>query len=117
MDNIIDKIRMMCDERGIKVSQLERALGFGNGYLNPKKVDDIKMGRLFAILDYLGVSRTEFFGEDSPEAETERDQTTRQKLRENYAMRILFDTAKDAPESDILEAAAIIKRRKEEREQ
>ena len=51
---------------------MEKDLGFGNGYLNPKKVNDIKMGRLFAILDYLGVSRAEFFCEDTAEAETEK---------------------------------------------
>lgn len=116
MDNIIDKIRMICDEKKIPVSQLEKDLGFGNGYLNPKKIDDIKMGRLFAILDYLGMSRAEFFGEESAEAETEKDIRIREELRSNYAKRMLFDAADGAPESDILESVALLKRRKEERE-
>lgn len=116
MDNVIDKIRMICEEKNIPVSQLEKDLGFGNGFLNPKKVNDIKMGRLFAILDYLGVTRAEFFGEDSPEAETEKEIMLREELRNNYAMRLLFDAAKDAPESDILESLATLLRRKEERE-
>lgn len=71
MDSIIDRIRAICEEKNIPVSQLERDLGFGNGFLNPKKVDDIKTGRLFAILDYLGVSKAEFFGLDSTEAKLE----------------------------------------------
>lgn len=75
MDSIIDRIRAICKEKNIPVSQLERDLGFGNGFLNPKKVDDIQTGRLFAILDYLGVSKAEFFGLDSVEAKLEDTET------------------------------------------
>lgn len=91
---------------------MEKDLGFGNGYLNPKKVNDIKMGRLFAILDYLGVSRAEFFGEDTVEAETERMIRQREDLRDSPAKRMLFDAAENAPESDILESLAVLMRRK-----
>ena len=115
MENVIEKIRMICEQKNIPVSQLEKDLGFGNGFLNPKKVNDIKMGRLFAILDYLGVSREEFFGEDSPEAEIDNHIELREELRNNYAFRILWETLKDASEADMLEAAANIARRKEER--
>ena len=52
MDNVIDKIREICEQKNISVSKMEKDLGFGNGYLNPKKVNDIKMGRLFAILTF-----------------------------------------------------------------
>lgn len=116
MDNVIDKIREICEQKKISVSKMEKDLGFGNGYLNPKKVNDIKMGRLFAILDYLGVSRAEFFGEDTVEAETERMIRQREDLRDSPAKRMLFDAAENAPESDILESLAVLMRRKEERE-
>lgn len=116
MDNVIDKIREICEQKNISVSKMEKDLGFGNGYLNPKKVNDIKMGRLFAILDYLGVSRAEFFGEDTAEAETEKMILQREDMRNSTAKRLLFDAAKDAPESDILESLAVLMRRKEERE-
>lgn len=43
MDNVIDKIREICEQKNISVSKMEKDLGFGNGYLNPKKVNDIKM--------------------------------------------------------------------------
>lgn len=52
MDNVIDKIREICEQKNISVSKMEKDLGFGNGYLNPKKVNDIKMRRLFAILTF-----------------------------------------------------------------
>lgn len=116
MDNVIDKIRAMCEERNIPISQMERDLGFGNGFLNPKKVDDIKIGRLLAILDYLGISWADFFGEDSPEAKIDKERKQREELRRSPAYRILFNTLDGATEADMLEAAATIARRKEERE-
>lgn len=41
--------------------------------------------------------------------------TTREDLFDNPRMRLLFDVAKDATDADLLEAAALLERRKEER--
>ena len=56
MDNYIEKIRKLCADRNISVSKMEKDLGFGNGYLNPKKVSTIKTDRLLKILDYINSS-------------------------------------------------------------
>lgn len=69
MENWIEKIRKLCDERNIPISQLEEELGFGNGYLNPKKVSDIKVNRLIKILDYIGISIEEFLNIGKPETQ------------------------------------------------
>ena len=69
MENWIEKIRKLCDERNIPISQLEEELGFGNGYLNPKKVSDIKVNRLIKILDYIGISIEEFLNVGKPETQ------------------------------------------------
>lgn len=45
--------------------------------------------------------------------ETERE--IRERLKNSYAYRVLFDTADGAAESDLLEAAALLQKRKEER--
>lgn len=37
METGIDYVRLLCKERNISISKLERDLGFSNGYLNPKK--------------------------------------------------------------------------------
>lgn len=47
-------VRAICKERKIKVSALERDLGFGNGYLNPKKLKQIPYDRAVAMAEYLG---------------------------------------------------------------
>lgn len=54
--NIIETIRTLCAQRGIPVSKVEKDLGYGNGFLNPKKVSTIPSDRLLAICDYLDVS-------------------------------------------------------------
>lgn len=61
MDNVIDKIREICEQKNISVSKMEKDLGFGNGYLNPKKVNDIKMGRLLEFLMWVRVPPPEPF--------------------------------------------------------
>lgn len=61
METIVERIRRYCKEKGVAVSAMEKDLGFGNGYLNPKKIEDVNTDRLLKILDYLGVSAEEFF--------------------------------------------------------
>jgi hypothetical protein len=63
----VEKVLKLCEMKSIAPSKVEKDLGFGNGYLNPKKVKDIKLMRLEAILDYLGVGWYEFLsGEEKP---------------------------------------------------
>lgn len=63
----VEKVLELCKRRSVAPSKVEKDLGFGNGYLNPKKVDDIKFKRLEIILNYLGVDWIEFFtGEEKP---------------------------------------------------
>lgn len=69
MDNYVERIRQCCKDRNISVAKLEEDLGYGNGFLNPKKVSDIKFGRLLEILDYIGISYEEFMGIGSPETQ------------------------------------------------
>ena len=59
--NTVERIIEICKEKKIPVSKLEKDLGYGNGFLNPKKVTDIKSARLFEILDYLEISVEEFY--------------------------------------------------------
>lgn len=60
-ENYVEKIKELCEERGIKISKLEKDLGFGNGFLNPKKVSTIKTDRLLKILNYIGISPLDFY--------------------------------------------------------
>jgi len=57
----MEQIVEICKEKKIPISRLEKELGYGNGYLNPKKVSDIKVTRLLEILSYLKMTPSEFF--------------------------------------------------------
>lgn len=59
MPTVVEKIRAICKEKGVPISQLEKALGYANGYLNPKKAANIRLDRLAEIANYLGVSLTD----------------------------------------------------------
>lgn len=63
----VEKVLKLCEKKSIAPSKVEKNLGFGNGYLNPKKVQDIKFKRLERILEYLGLGWEEFFtGKEKP---------------------------------------------------
>lgn len=47
----LDRIKALCDERGITISQLEKELGYGNGSL--AKAKSIKAERLIEISKFL----------------------------------------------------------------
>ena len=56
MFNSVEYVRMICRQRGIPVSTLEKDCGFSNGYLNPKKLTRLPYDRAVVIAGYLGLS-------------------------------------------------------------
>lgn len=112
--NAVERVKEILKERRIPVSRMEKDLGFSNGYLASLKRGKIEGERLAIIAKYLDVS-TDYllYGTEPEEHDTIE---TRNEMRDNFAYRILFDVAQDATESELLEAAAHLKRRKEERE-
>ena len=66
MFNSVQYVRDVCQQRKIPVSTLEKACGFANGYLNPKKMTRISYDRAVLIGKYLGISATKILtGEDT----------------------------------------------------
>ena len=78
-ENIVQRIVEVCKQKKIPVSKLEKDLGYGNGYLNPKKVSDMKASRLMEILEYLEISWEEFF--DTGSKKFQKTETALLKLR------------------------------------
>lgn len=72
MFNSVEFVRSICQQRRIPVSALEKACGFSNGYLNPKKMARIPYDRAILIGKYLNIPVTRILtGEDTPlDAET-----------------------------------------------
>lgn len=99
---IVERVRTLCKERGIAISKMEKDLGYGNGYFNPKKLKAIPSGRLQEIAEYLNVSVNELLGENDRKYYID-PQTAEiaQQIYEDKELRALFDAAKDASPEDL----------------
>ena len=53
--NTVERVKMICKERKIPLSRLERECGFANGYISQLKKGSIPADRLQMIADYLGM--------------------------------------------------------------
>lgn len=74
MSNGVDYVRKICKSRKIPVSALEKACGFSNGYLNPKKLNKIPYDRALLIADYLDIDIQNILGVASEPQLTARDE-------------------------------------------
>lgn len=139
----VDRVKKLCRDRRIPISRLEKDLGFANAYISQIRTGNFRSDRLVAIAEYLGIS-TEYLLTGVPKDEKEAgilkqyedyentawvpnqtaddgdeldatEREIRERLRTSMAYRVLFDTAGGAADSDLLEAAALIQKRKEER--
>ena len=73
--NIVEKSRAECLRQGYTVSEMERAIGHGNGFLNPKKITDLKVNDAIKIADFLNVSLDYLYEhEKTPVAPLTRDE-------------------------------------------
>ena len=67
-----DKIRQLCKARKVKVSTLERDLGFGSGYISHLK-DKIPTDRAVMIAEYLGLPSDYFMPEEIKKSPVKQD--------------------------------------------
>lgn len=52
----VERIKLICKERKLAISKMEKDLGFSNGYIAQLKRGQIRADRLIAIAEYLGES-------------------------------------------------------------
>ena len=63
----VDRIKMICKERKIPISKLEKDCAFANGYIGQLKKGTVPDDRLRIISDYLGISAEELSTGEKPE--------------------------------------------------
>ena len=118
---MVERIKELCSARGIKISNLETALGFANGSLS-KTSEKTEFGRIKKIADYFGVS-IEYLTEGK---DTEKESTNGRKyyfddetaefaeeMFQNRELRALFDAARGMDSKDVELAAQMLRRFKE----
>ena len=95
MSNGVEYVRDICKSRKIPVSTLEKACGFSNGYLNPKKLSKIPYDRALLIADYLDVDVQNILGVATPPQLTARDERDIAKDLDNIMSKI--QSGEDGP--------------------
>ena len=97
MSNGVDYVRKICKSRKIPVSTLEKACGFSNGYLNPKKLNKIPYDRALLIADYLDIDIQNILGVASEPQLTARDERDIAKDLNNIMVKLT--SGEDGPAS------------------
>lgn len=72
----LSKIKALCEERGVKISRLERECGFSNASLAALRNEDVTFDRVVKIANYFNVPIEYFISEDSGTQEN-TDEATR----------------------------------------
>ena len=63
---IKDRVRKLCESRGITIAQLEKELGFGNGTIARWNVSKPRINKLSAVATYFTVPVQSLTGEPMP---------------------------------------------------
>lgn len=103
--NALERVKLLCKERKIPISRLERDLGFANGYISQLK-KDLPSDRLSKISEYLEISVDYLMtGKEKKGGETyylnEETREMAQEIFENKELRLLFSAARDADAEDL----------------
>ena len=118
---MVERIKELCASRGIRISNLETALGFANGSLL-KTSEKTEFGRIKKIADYFGVSIEYLTEGKSSEKESTNgkkyyfdDETAllAEEMFQNRELRALFDAARGMDSKDVELAAQMLRRFKE----
>ena len=110
MFNSVQFVRDICQQRKVPISALEKACGFANGYLNPKKMTRIPYDRAVLIGKYLDVSVSRILtGQDNSELEPVRREPTDEEIK--FALFGGDGEITDAMYEEVKRFAAFIKQR------
>lgn len=121
----VEYVREECKKRRISIAQLERDLGFSNGYFNPKKLHKIPYDRAKMIAGYLGIDINQVLGNTEADEELQQQEyytdpetaKAAYEMATNPELRALFDVQRDMDPEDLqaLYGMALALKRKSER--
>jgi len=115
--NTVERVKMICKERKIPLSRLERECGFSNGYIGQLRKGSIPDDRLLKIANYLGMTVDQLTGVQTDAQSdgyyiSEDTAKTAQQIFDDPYLRILFDAAQDSRPEDLQMAADLLRRLK-----
>lgn len=96
----LERIKALCEKRGITVSKLESDLGFGANVVYKWKVSDPSSGKLNRVAEYLGVTVDYLLGNTDENAS---------EILKDESILALHRAKKNMPEKDWNQAMDIIR--------
>jgi len=112
MFNSVEYVRDICQQKKVPVSALEKACGFSNGYLNPKKMARIPYDRAVLISKYLDIPVSRILtGKDNSELEPAKASVTDEDIK--FALFGGDGEITDAMYEEVKRFAAFIKQRED----
>lgn len=101
-----ERIKNLCDSKGISMNKLEEILGFGKGYISKLGTTTPNTTKIKLIADYFGVSVDYIItGEDSnpdtPYYINDDAREMAQFMFENPEYKVLFDASRKVSKDDI----------------
>lgn len=125
MTTSVEYVREECKKRNVAIAQLEKDLGFSNGYLNPKKLHKIPYDRARMIAGYLGINLNRILGisddvEESQQQEYYLDDETvsiAESIAMNPELKQLYEAQRGLDTDDLkaMYSMALALKRKSER--
>ena len=113
---LYEKIRKLCKEKGVTVTEVERDLGFGRGSLSKINKHKPSNEKIKALADYFGISQDELTGVQTDALETyyydAETMKLAQALHKNKELRVLFDAAQDISSDDLYFVYGLVQRMK-----
>ena len=99
--NIYERIRALCQEKGISVRKLEEQLGFSYGSIAKWPDHTPSYEKLKKVADFFNVSVEYLTTGETGYYENEDTAAIAQEIFDNHDLRVLFDAARDADPEDL----------------
>ena len=111
--DLYDRIRELCDERGVSFRKVERDTGIGHGSINRWHEQMPKADTLQKVADYLDVSVAYLLGTERTKSgyyiDPEVSRIARD-LKNRPELKVLFDASRNVKKEDIELVAEMIRR-------
>ncbi len=101
--NLYEKVKSLCDERGISIRKLEIELGIGNGIIGRWKHSKPNAERIKSVADYFNVSVNSLL-DDEEDVEYYIDPEVTaiaEELKNRPELKVLFDASRNMSKETI----------------
>jgi len=98
--NSVERVKLLCKERKIPISRLERDLGYSNGYIGQLRKGVFPTNRLVEIAQYLSVSVEYLLDTDEKKALTPEGERSVAQTEDEEDMLLLARHMEPIPEED-----------------